>query len=281
MTPAITAFDHVLVGVADLEGARATWQRLGFTVCPRGRHIGWGTANYCLMFEQDYVELLGIVDPAQFTNNLDRFLEERGEGLLAAAYRSDDIDATANAFRARGLAVDGPRDLARIIEHPEGELQPRFRLVHLDPASRPGLLAFVCQHLTAEMVWQPAWTWHANTARRIKRLVAVAEDLGAAALAGAAWFGESGVQAADGSVFMKAGEFQLELLTPQAAAKRYGSRLPWGPRPGPLGFTVGVQDLDACDAVLEAGGIARQKVDGVVRVPYSQANGVLLEFEQA
>src|SRR5690606_16548326 len=74
MTPIIKAFDHVLVGVDDLEAARRNWERLGFTACPRGRHIGWGTANYCLMFPENYVELIGIVDPDQFTNNLDSFL---------------------------------------------------------------------------------------------------------------------------------------------------------------------------------------------------------------
>ena len=63
MTGAFSGLDHVLVGVRDLEAARATWTGLGFNPCPRGRHTGWGTANYCLMFPGDYVELLGIVDP--------------------------------------------------------------------------------------------------------------------------------------------------------------------------------------------------------------------------
>ncbi len=61
-------FDHAIVGVGDLEAARLSWQRLGFTTCPRGKHIGWGTANYCIMFADDYLELLGIVDASQFTN---------------------------------------------------------------------------------------------------------------------------------------------------------------------------------------------------------------------
>src|SRR3546814_9908741 len=69
--------DHVLVGVRNLEAARDTYRRLGFTVSPRGRHIGWGTANYCIMFPGDYIELLGIVDATQFTNNLNRFLASR------------------------------------------------------------------------------------------------------------------------------------------------------------------------------------------------------------
>src|SRR3954451_8491215 len=74
---AITGIDHTLVGVQDLEAARKVWQTLGFTVTPRGRHIGWGTGNYCIMFESGYVELLGIVQPTEFLNGLDVFLKSR------------------------------------------------------------------------------------------------------------------------------------------------------------------------------------------------------------
>src|SRR5215831_15468233 len=85
MTNAIAGIDHVIVGVRDLERARADWSRLGFTLSPRGRHIGQGTANYCIMFASDYIELLGIVDPHDFVQNLDTFLDRR-EGLMAAAF---------------------------------------------------------------------------------------------------------------------------------------------------------------------------------------------------
>lgn len=51
---AIAGLDHALVGVRDLEAARASWGKLGLKITPRGRHIGWGTANYCIMFERGY-----------------------------------------------------------------------------------------------------------------------------------------------------------------------------------------------------------------------------------
>src|SRR5262245_32317031 len=85
MRNGIAGIDHVIVGVRDLERARMGWTRLGFTLSPRGRHIGQGTANYCLMFPSDYVELLGIVDPKDFVQRLDAFLQRR-EGLMALAF---------------------------------------------------------------------------------------------------------------------------------------------------------------------------------------------------
>ena len=74
---AITGIDHTLVGVRDLEAARVAWEKIGFRLTPRGRHIGWGTGNYCIMLEQGYIELLGIVDPAS-SPTISMFLAERG-----------------------------------------------------------------------------------------------------------------------------------------------------------------------------------------------------------
>src|SRR5919202_6093013 len=107
MARPITGLDHALIGVRDLELARMGWTRLGFSLSPRGRHIGWGTANYCVMFEHDYIELLGIVDPTQFTNNLDAFVAKR-EGLMGLAFATSDGEAAAAELRRRGLHPSEP-----------------------------------------------------------------------------------------------------------------------------------------------------------------------------
>ena len=78
----LTGIDHLIVGVRDLEAARASFARLGFSTTPRGRHQGWGTANYCIMLERDYLELLGIIDPSKFTNRLDERLARAGETIV-------------------------------------------------------------------------------------------------------------------------------------------------------------------------------------------------------
>ncbi len=111
MNAPISGIDHLLVGVRDLEAARERYRRLGFTCTPRGSHIGWGTANYCIMFPDDYVELVGVVDPAKETNGLDAFLERR-EGLKGVAFASDEADGGYAALHAVGIAAASPRDLA-------------------------------------------------------------------------------------------------------------------------------------------------------------------------
>src|SRR3546814_6217505 len=82
------------------------------------------------MFPGDYIELLGIVDATQFTNNLNRFLESR-EGLLGVAFASDDVALAGRALRQAGIQPGEERDLKRILEDPDGEVWPHFKLLHM------------------------------------------------------------------------------------------------------------------------------------------------------
>ncbi|MGH6931436.1 MAG: VOC family protein, partial [Dongiaceae bacterium] len=148
---AVIGIDHALVGVRDLEVAHAAWQAMGFTVTPRGRHIGWGTANYCVMLRRGYVELLGILDPVQFTNDLDKFLAAR-EGLMGLAFGSRDNVRTHRWLAEAGFHPDGPKELKRALELPSGDAMPAFKLVFVPPDETPGLSAFFCQHLSPELV---------------------------------------------------------------------------------------------------------------------------------
>ena len=70
MRNGIAGIDHVIIGVRDLERARMGWTRLGFTLTPRGRHLGQETANYCIMFARDYLELLGFVARDDYAHRL-------------------------------------------------------------------------------------------------------------------------------------------------------------------------------------------------------------------
>src|SRR3546814_4968957 len=126
------------------------------------------------MFGLDYVELLGIVDPARHVQGLDRFLEGR-EGLLGLALATDDADAAFDALGLAGMAGDPPRDLARLLELPDGDVQPSFRLVHPKDGAL-GFNGFVCQHRTPDLIRRPDWLDHANGARRIRAVTVAVAD---------------------------------------------------------------------------------------------------------
>ena len=111
MDNGIAGIDHVIVGVRNLERARLGWMRLGFTLTPRGRHIGQGTANYCIMFRRDYIELLGFVERDEYGHRLESFLAKR-EGPMSVAFApARNAGATREALLGIGLHPGEPRAL--------------------------------------------------------------------------------------------------------------------------------------------------------------------------
>ncbi|MTI08806.1 VOC family protein [Curvivirga aplysinae] len=172
----ITGLDHSIIGVSDLEAARETYEKLGFTITRRGRHEGWGTANYCIMFPQDYIEILGIVDPTQFDAGLVNFLATNGEGLMKLAARSSDVDVTRAHLEKEGFDPSEVQKLGRWLEMPEGDVMPHFRLVHIPAEKTPGFKGFVCQHMTPEIVWREEWLSHPNTVAAAKAYVIINEN---------------------------------------------------------------------------------------------------------
>jgi catechol 2,3-dioxygenase-like lactoylglutathione lyase family enzyme len=282
MNPPISGIDHVLIGVRDLEAARGAYARLGFTVTPRGRHIGWATANYCIMFDTDYIELLGIVDAARFTNNLDRFLAVR-EGLMSLAYASEDAAAAAETLRARGIAADGPKDLQRDLELPTGTVRPAFKLTHLPAEVSAAAPSFICQHLSRPLVWQMPWLAHDNGARGILSLTGVVAAPDAAADAYGRLFGSGAVATGRGWVEVDTGGAVLRLASAEGVRRLYPGLLgmPDIPCPWLCGLRLAVDDLTATAAAFDARGIAYFRDGGrVLRVAPDLACGVILEFAQ-
>jgi len=275
---AIAGIDHTLIGVRDLEAARTAWSRLGLQITRRGRHIGWGTANYCIMLERGYIELLGIVDPAQFTNNLDKFPEQR-EGLLGLAFNSRDAVATAAWLKGQELHPEGPRDLKRVLEMPGGDLMPAFKLVHLPPEETPGLRAFFCQHLSPEIIRGQGWIVHALRAVSLESVIAVVENPAAVAPAYRKLFGADSVRAEDGAIVVEPGEGRLEFVTAAGLRAMFpGIDLPDVAPPWCAAMRIGVLILvDAAD-YLDAAGVTTIPTQRGIAVSPAETNGAIVEF---
>lgn len=54
------SIDHLIIMSRDLDHAEETYRRLGFCIAPRMFHP-FGTANNLIMFQANFLELLGIV----------------------------------------------------------------------------------------------------------------------------------------------------------------------------------------------------------------------------
>jgi catechol 2,3-dioxygenase-like lactoylglutathione lyase family enzyme len=268
--------DHAVVGVRDLEHAKSGYERLGFRLTPRGHHVGMGTANHCVMFASDYVELLGLVDPAKPTHNLDRFLEER-EGMMALALHSADADATRSAWQEAGLASD-LCDLGRLLE-PETEL--RFKNVKLPPEATGGVPLFACAHLTPEPMRQPAWLEHPNGTIGIASITVAVEEPGALVEPMSQVFGSTNLTETDDTLAVHTGHGvvlfatpdDLDMLHPHLESVVVGSQ------PVLATLTLEVRDLEQTAAWLEEQGLPFSRDRrGAIGVGPELTHGVMLEF---
>ncbi|PZU84699.1 MAG: VOC family protein [Chelatococcus sp.] len=184
----VLSLDHIVIAVSDLDVAAERWRKLGFAVSPRGLHSAYlGTANHTIMFEDDYVELLGVLSPTEFNAPTRDFLA-RGAGLERLAMRTDDAEAGLAALRRDGFTDStGPFEFRRPVDLDDGNTgEAGFRIFQwpLEPA--PGdVRLFACQHLTRETVWLPSLVKHRNGARGLKRIeIAVADPQAEAELCG-------------------------------------------------------------------------------------------------
>lgn len=281
----ITGIDHALIGVADLDAARDAFVRLGFTTTPRGRHIGWGTGNYTIMFANDYIELLGIVDPTQYIHGLDAFLKT-GEGLLNVALATDDAEAAFRWLQQIGVDASPPESLQRLLETEGGDSTLRFRNLYLPRDVTPGLKTFACEHLTRDMVWRPEWLSHPNGANGISAVTVVMESLDGVKAGYARLFGEEAVSGDErrGNVSVDTGNDELWFVTPKSFPERhydrtFDTRLPL---PRLAALTLTVNDPQVSALYLSGQQVAfERETDGTVTVASQEACGVLLEFAAA
>jgi catechol 2,3-dioxygenase-like lactoylglutathione lyase family enzyme len=281
---AIARIDHVIIAVRDLERARQDWRRLGFTLTPRGRHSGQGTANYCMMFENDFLELLGIVDPADNVEFLAAFLARR-EGARAVAFApAGTAEDTRSALLKRGLHPSELHALGRQMELPEGPSIPRFSLIGLAAEDAPGLPAsFVCAHLTPELMRRPEWLVHSNGANRLRGIHVLVESTAPLLPAYDRLFGIQHVTTTDTVAAVHVGRHRIVFSTPDDFVTMHpGIALdPEFPVPGIVALDLGVADRAGTADCLSQREIAFDELpDGTLVVPASQANGAILFFSE-
>ena len=120
--PAVTAADHLLLGVADLDrGIQWVEERTGVRPVAGGSHPGRGTRNALVSLgAKQYLEVIAP-DPAQstYTFQIDvRALKE--PRLVTWAAATSDIEAIARGAKAAGRGVFGPTDGSRA--RPDGRM---------------------------------------------------------------------------------------------------------------------------------------------------------------
>lgn len=104
----LTAIDHIIIGVRDLDRAAAQFsQKLGLQASGGGIHPTGGTANRVIVIGDTYLELIAVHVPAEAQQGMVERLA-KGEGYLNVVLASDNIEAEGASMRKRGVSIIGP-----------------------------------------------------------------------------------------------------------------------------------------------------------------------------
>lgn len=278
--------DHLVIAVVDLESARATWQRLGFTVTPTGRHP-FGTANALVQLHGNYIELLEIRDPAAIPEadvgvfsfaafNRDFLLKREGASMLAL--KSDDAAADRADFEAHGLPVFAALDFERTATGPDGtERKVAFSLTFTREARLREAGFFACQHHFPENFWHSEFQHHANGAARLASIVLVTRDPADFHAFVTHLTGQHDMKSTSLGVTFDLGGETIEILSPFAYRAWFGGE----PEPDPrrlLACRIAVGDLGQTRRTLDGNSVAYSERQGALVVSSDDANGVTLAF---
>lgn len=277
MNPVI-GLDHCIIAVEDLDASRIDYEKLGFTAAPLGDHQNRATANHCLMFPETYLELLGVNEPDNPDGGLRDALARRGEGLHRLALGTTDADEVKAQVEALGVRTQGPNDLARPSQEPEGMV--RFRNLFLEPEDLAGVPVFICGHKTPELMRNARLMTHANGANRFAGVTGVAVDPAATAGALAKLFGAEAIKRTPWGVEIDSGRGFIRFATDASVGDVHPGleTHPAAERPIWHVLSIGVDDQDATRAYLKSAGVPFEDAGAAIRVAPANARGLVLEF---
>lgn len=273
----VPTLDHVVVNVRDrIDAGLETYQRLGFTMTPRGYHT-LGSMNHLAIFGNDYLEL--IAAPAGDTARAE--ILGAPLGLNGLVFGTDDSAAVHAALSEVGVPVEPPLEFSRPVALFGGARDATFRTVRLKPGVTAVGRIYFCHHFTRDLVWRDEWRHHPNGAIGIARAVIVAREPSRLGALFGRMFGEDAVRRSETVCSLAVGLARFDIVTREALVAEFGAAAPAddGREEAMAALTLRTCSLDRAAAALLTGQVqgVRRDQDRIV-VPATEAFGVTLEF---
>jgi Glyoxalase-like domain len=294
MTADADILHHVGLITHDMQATIGQYERLGFSFTPLtlpripmrpgGEPELLGAGNRTAVFNENYLEVLAVVDEARWTSvtveqrgpfDLDRSLT-RYEGLHVLHFGADDLDALHARLTSRGVPNGGIRPYQRMVETEDGPRPMRARAMGFPPQANPEALVQIAQHLTPELVFQSRYQQHANGATGIVEITVCGDDPEGLATTYTSYTGHEHTR--DGDVFtVDLGRSSVRVVSPDALPGLIPGAKPPAV-PSLIGFTVTVADLDATRALLVDRDVPFDTLEHIVLVPATSAAGATVSF---
>lgn len=182
----ITNINHVGMAVRDLAQTARRYEAMGFQLTPYSPHSGafkpgepvkpLGSGNRCVMFANNYLEILASEDPKQPAARITNFLNHH-QGAHIICFDSDDCSAVDARLLKGGVETSGVIPLQREIDTPQGERTAKFERVQFAPKDTPEGYIQAARHLTPQYIYQQRYIAHDNGCTQLTEAFLVALDM--------------------------------------------------------------------------------------------------------
>ncbi len=282
--------DHLVLSVNDLDQARATYAKLGFTTTPRAAHP-FGTGNSLVQLQGNFLELLAIIDESKISTpaagqfsfgGFNRtFLADR-EGMSMLVFEGHDAQGDKKEFAEKGLETYDVFDFERQATLPDGNsVTVGFSLAFVTEPTAPETAFFTCQQHAPEYFWKPEYQTHENGALSVSEVVMVAEDRSRLAHLLGNMQNVEAAKASDGSLRVATARGDVSLLSPERFTDRFQAPAPRSTGPHFAAFRISVRDIAHVASLLACNKVAHRHLDDSIVIDATEVFGVLLEFAQA
>jgi catechol 2,3-dioxygenase-like lactoylglutathione lyase family enzyme len=151
-----SAIDHLVIAVADpAAAADLLTERLGISFTGGGQHPGMGTVNRLAFLGEQYLELIGVIDPGLADEGPVGRAAQRtiagGGGLATFALVEDELEAAVARLQAAGSAIGAVTPGSR--QRADGELVDWWTA--FPPELGPDQPPFLIKHARVGSEWGP------------------------------------------------------------------------------------------------------------------------------
>ncbi len=287
-------FDHLVIGVPDLDAAGARFSALGFTVGAKNRHP-WGTENRIVQFsDETFLELITVADAAAIPPHQPRrfsfcaFVRDalaRASGLSMLVLKSADAKADAAEFAGLGIGDFEPFQFQRKGRKPDGsETEVAFTLAFAADPTMPECGFFTCQHHFPQNFWSKAAQLHGNGAKGVIRVTLVADNPSDQHIFLSGFVGERALRSTSFGIEIETGgnisgnRPVIEIVSPEGFEFRYGEAALPSATPRFAGIEIAVDRLDSIRTAAAAAGISPLVQAGGLTLPREVGFGTTLRF---
>ncbi len=298
MNKGINILHHVGLIASNMSKLATCYEKLGFTLMPlsmpkapvkpgaKPEMLGIGTR--CAIFQNNYLELLGVVDQNRWSKttkeqrgfyNIDEPLW-RYEGLHVMHFGTNNIEATHARLINQGTPCSPIASFHQNVNSPDGKQQTMHaKNISFPQGSNPEALIQIAQHLTPELALPPRYMKHRNGAQSITEIIVCAEEPIKYIEKYERYTGHTCIQNGNLAI-INLGYSRVIVVAPAFIDEIIPGCIP-PLLPFLAGFTVSTEDLDVVRELLNTKQVSYLEHEERIIIPMVEACGSTVIFENS